>query len=272
MQPSNCGLRSLCLSLRTNRRLLIDMVQREVMGRYKGSIFGNFWALFQPIFMLTVYTFVFGIVFNARWGVDVTSTSEFAMALFTGLLIFGLFSECISKAPSIILSNVNFVKKVVFPLEILPVVSIGAAAVHLLIGLAVWLVFDLVFLGWPPLTIFLVPLIIVPLAFITLGISFFLASLGVFLRDINQITGMVVTALMFLTPIFYPISAVPQEFQSLMLLNPLTVIIESARDLMMWGRMPDWTALGVVTLISLAILTLGFAWFQKTKKGFADVT
>lgn len=273
MTPRNdCRLVFFGRALVANHRLILDMVRREVVGRYKGSLFGNFWALFQPIFMLSVYTFVFGIIFKARWGVEVTSTTEFAMALFTGLLMFGLFAECINRAPGTILANVNFVKKVVFPLEILPMVSIGAAAVHLAIGLMVWLVFDLVFLGLPPLTILWLPVILLPLAVMTLGLSYFLASLGVYLRDISQITGMVVTALMFLSPIFYPITAVPQEFQSIMRLNPLTVIIEAARDVMMWGKAPDWQALGLVCLFSLGVLALGFAWFQKTRQGFADVT
>lgn len=272
MKNIETGLPFLCTSVLSNKRLAFEMVRREVVGRYKGSFFGNFWMFFQPVFMLSVYTFVFGMVFKARWGVDAPSTAEFAMALFAGLLMFGLFSECINRAPLIILSNVNFVKKVVFPLEILPIISIGAASVHLGVGLIVWLIFTLVLLGPPPITMLWLPLIVLPLTLMTLGISYFLASLGVFLRDINQITGMVVTALMFLSPIFYPISAVPQKFQSLMLLNPLTVIIEAARDVMMWGKSPDWLSLGIVSLFSLLVLALGFAWFQKTRQGFADVT
>ena len=179
--------------------------------------------------MLAVYTFVFSVVFKTRWHSGIDSKTQFALMLFAGLLIFNLFSECINKAPSIIISNVNFVKKMVFPLEALPWVILGSAFVHMIISFAVWLVFFLLFFGIPPVTILLFPVILLPLVLLTIGISWFLASIGVYMRDISQIIGIVTTVLLFLSPIFYPLSALPQKYHTLFVLNPLTPVIEQAR-------------------------------------------
>lgn len=259
-------------SLWRNRALTLALVQREVVGRYRGSIFGILWSFFNPVFMLAAYTLVFSVVFKARWGLSSSDSKiEYALILFAGLMIFNLLSECINKAPGTILSNVNFVKKVVFPLEILPVVTLGSALFHGLISLSVWLVFYVVFFGTPPLTALLFPVVVLPLVLWTLGLSWLLASLGVYLRDVSQIVGVVTTMLMFLSPIFYPVSSVPEEYQSLLLLNPLTPVIEQARDVLVWAKQPDWSLYGIYSGASLLIAWLGFAWFQKTRKGFADV-
>ena len=263
--------RELLASLWRNRALIVTLVQREVLGRYRGSMLGMLWSFFNPIFMLAVYTFVFSMVFQARWSTNSTSRAEFALILFAGLLIFNLFAECITRAPTLILSNASYVKKVVFPLEILPWVSFGAALFHACISFTVWCFFYLGIIGVPKITLLLFPLLLLPLTLQILGVSWFLASLGVYLRDVSQIIGIVTTTLMFLTPIFYPVSAIPESYRPLIYLNPLTFIVEQARDLLIFGKSPAWGALGLVTLGSALVAWLGFTWFQKTRKGFADV-
>lgn len=262
---------ALIQSLRANWSLTLALARREIVGRYRGSFMGLMWSFFHPLLMLAVYTFVFSVVFNARWPQGTDSKTEFALVLFTGLIVFSLFSECVNRAPSVILNNANYVKKVVFPLEILPIVTLLSAGFHMLISILVWLGFYFIFFGVPPVTIMLLPLVLAPLVFITMGLSWLLASLGVYLRDVAQIIGVVTTILMFMSPIFYSVEALPVEYRSLMLANPLTTNIEQVRDVMIWGRGIDWTAWLLLLLGSMAMTWLGFAWFQKTRAGFADV-
>jgi lipopolysaccharide transport system permease protein len=221
--------------------------------------------------MLAIYTFVFGVIFKARWSEGGNSKAEFALVLFAGLIVFNLFSECIGRAPSLILSNANYVKKVVFPLEVLPWVVMGSALFHGLVSLAVLLVFYSVFLGVPPFSALLLPLIILPLLLFTIGISWVLASLGVYLRDISQIIGVVITMLMFLSGIFYSVSSLPAEYQQLLHMNPLVFIIEQVRDVLIWGKEPNYLLVFSYLGGAVFFAWLGFAWFQKTRKGFADV-
>ena len=258
-------------SLWRNRELIKASAKREVLGRYRGSFLGLLWSFFNPLFMLAVYTFVFSVVFKARWNVASDSKTEFALMLFAGLMVFNLFGESISRAPSLVLGNVNYVKKVVFPLEILPVVTLLSALFHGLISLGVWLLAHLMFFGLPHATVLYLPLIIVPFLLFVMGLSWWLASIGVFLRDVSQFIGTVITVLMFMTPIFYPVTALPEEFRQWLYFNPLTLVIEQSRDVLYWGKQPDFALLGIYALASVVIAWLGFAWFQKTRKGFADV-
>lgn len=232
---------------------------------------GVVWSFINPLFMLIIYTFVFSMVFKARWSVTSDSKTEFALILFSGLIVFNFFSECIGKAPSLILSNINYVKKVVFPLEVLPIVTVGSALVHAAINLFVWLIAYVIFIGTPPATIFLLPVIILPLMLITLGLSWFLASLGVYVRDVSQFIGMIVTVLMFLSPIFYPISSIPVEYQIFLKFNPLTPVLEQVRGVLFWGLIPDLGEWLMYFFSSLLVAWIGFSWFQKTRRGFADV-
>lgn len=255
-----------------NRELICKLVYREVVGRYKGSMLGVFWTLVTPMFMLAVYTFVFSVVFKARWGNGSTgSQAEFALVLFAGLLVFNLFAECINRAPGLVLSNVNYVKKVVFPLEILPWVSLGSALIHFSVSFGVWLIAYILLIGLPHWTLVLSPLVLLPFSLFVMGLSWGLASLGVYLRDVGQIIGIVVQVLMFLTPIFYPASALPERFQGLIFLNPLTPPIEMMRDVIYWGRLPSGELWLIGSMVAMVTAQLGFAWFQKTRKGFADV-
>lgn len=254
-----------------NRSLIGASIKREVFGRYRGSFLGIFWSFFNPLLMLAIYTFVFGTVLKTRWGTEGGSSVEFALVLFAGLMIFNLFAESINRAPNLIVSNPNFVKKIVFPLEILPYVVIGSAVFHLLISLGVWVLAYVVFYGVPPATVVYFPLAILPFLIFILGLSWMLASLGVFLRDVSQFIGIVITAMMFLSPVFYPASALPEGYRPLLYLNPLTPAIEYSRDVLYWGKQPDFTLLAVYLLGAALFAWLGFVWFQKTRKGFADV-
>ena len=267
-QPTS--LMSLVHSLWRNRQLMVQMTKREVVGRYKGSVMGLAWSFFNPVFMLVVYTFVFSVIFKSRWGGD-ESRTLFALVLFVGMIVLGLFSEVVNRAPSIILANVNYVKKVVFPIELLPVITMGAALFHALISLSVLLMAFLLFNGFLHWTVIFAPLILLPLVIMTLGISWMLSAIGVFLRDFSQTIGLITTVLMFLSPVFYPVTAVPERFRPFIMANPLTFIIEQAREVLIWGRLPNWIGLGSYTLVATMLAWAGYTLFQKMRKGFADV-
>lgn len=271
MRDFSSSPREMLACLWRNRSLIKASVQREVLGRYRGSIMGLLWSFLNPLFMLAIYTFVFSVVFKARWGTGSDSKTEFALVLFAGLIILNLFNECISRAPSLIISNVNYVKKVVFPLEILPFVALLSALFHGFISLAVWLLAYVIFFGPPHLTVLYLPLVVVPLFMFIMGLSWMLASLGVFLRDVTQFIGVFTTVLAFLSPVFYPVSSLPERYRHLLYLNPLTPVIEQTRDTLFWGRAPDAVLLGTCWIAAVLTAWLGFAWFQKTRKGFADV-
>lgn len=255
-----------------HRDLIWQMTRREVIGRYRGSAMGLAWSFLNPVFLLAVYTFVFSVVFKSKWGLhENESKTDFAIILFVGMIVYALFAECINRAPGLILANVNYVKKVIFPLEILPIVALGATLFHTLASLGVLIIAMVVLRDSVFWTVILFPLILLPLMFVTLGLSWFLASLGVYLRDVAQTTTILTSVLLFLSPVFYAVSALPPEFQSLLMLNPLTFIIEQSRAVLVWGKTPDWGGLAIYFAFSLAITWFGFWWFQKTRRGFADV-
>jgi lipopolysaccharide transport system permease protein len=270
-QPTS--LVALGKSLWCNRQLIVQMTKREVVGRYKGSAMGLAWSFFNPIFMLVVYTFVFSEIFKARWGGigGDASKTQFAVLLFVGLIVLNLFSEVLNRAPGLIVANVNYVKKVVFPVEILPVIAMGAALFHGLISMGVLSAAFILFNGYLHWTTVFAPFVFLPLVILALGLSWMLASLGVFLRDVGQTISIVTTVLMFLSPVFYPVTAVPEKFRPFIMANPLTFIIEQAREVLIWGHLPDWMGLSMYTLVATVMAWAGYAWFQKTRKGFADV-
>ncbi|MFQ5851455.1 MAG: ABC transporter permease, partial [Candidatus Binatia bacterium] len=195
----------------------------------------------------------------------------FALIMFCGLIVFNVFAECVTRAPGLILANANYVKKVVFPLEILPVTVLASALVHAAVSLLVLLLGLGFFLGILQWTIIFVPVIFLPLALFCLGFGWFLASLGVYIRDIGQVVGVLIPALMFLSPIFYPLSAVPELFRPLYHVNPLTFIVENMQAVVIWGQLPDWQSMGIGTAVALGTALIGYAWFERTRGGFADV-
>jgi lipopolysaccharide transport system permease protein len=223
-----------------------------------------------PAVLLACYTFVFSFVFGARWGQE-RSTVDFALILFTGLLLFNVLADCIARGPSLIINNQTYVKRVFFPLEILPIVSTTAALVGALISAVVLLVFVVAFRGVPQPAALLLPILFLPLALFSLSASYFLSALGVYLRDLQQATGLFITVLMFLSPIFYPLASVPEHLQPMLWWNPLTWIVESGRGLIFFDRPFPLIEYLSVTSVSLFLTWLGYAFFMKTRKGFADV-
>jgi lipopolysaccharide transport system permease protein len=266
------GLPQLFASLRHNRELIRQLTYQEIVGRYRGSLLGVAWSLVTPIIMLLIYTFVFSVVFGARWGgMDEGGRAGFAVVLFAGMTVFNLFADVVVRAPTLILANTNYVKRVVFPLEILPVVQLGNALFHFCVNMLAWAAAALFGFGSIPWTIVLLPLVLVPLLLGTLGAAWLLASLGVFVRDLAQTIGLVVTALLFLTPIFYPAQAIPARYRIYLEINPLAWVVEQARGVLIHGVLPSPAGLAAAWAIGLLVLWAGYAWFQKTRSGFADV-
>jgi lipopolysaccharide transport system permease protein len=214
---------------------------------------------------------VFSIVFKARWGAGEESKVSFAIVLFAGMIVHGLFAECLIRAPGLIVNQPNYVKKVVFPLEILPWVTIFSALLHFLISLGLLLVFCVLTGISLQASTLLIPLVMLPLMLMTLGLTWLFASLGVYMRDISQAMGIVTTILLFLSPVFYKTSALPGDYQFLLAINPLTLPIEQLRGVMLWGRGLDWENWAVSMSEGIVVCYIGFWWFQKSRKGFADV-
>lgn len=271
MKPYSASPAAMVSSIVRNRNLIFVLAKRDVLGRYRGSFGGLAWSFINPLIMLAIYTFVFSVVFKARWPGGSESKTEFAIVLFSGLLGFGFFSECINRAPGLIVAHPSYVKKIVFPIEILPLVAMESAGFHLLVGFMAWLGFYLLFFGIPHATILMLPVVLVPLALLIAGLSWLLASLGTFLRDIGQFITLVTTALLFLSPVFYSVESIPQEYRGIMMANPLTITIEQMRGVMIWGHLPDPGVYAFNLATSLLVLVGGFAWFQVTRRGFGDV-
>ncbi|WP_445146019.1 ABC transporter permease [Dyella sp. Tek66A03] len=251
--------------------LVIQMARRDVIGRYRGSFIGLLWSFFNPLLMLGVYTLVFGLIFKSRWGTQDGGQFEFAVILFAGLNINTMFAECANRAPMLIVDNTNFVKKIVFPLETLSWSTLCSALFHLAISTVVLLVFSLVVRGSIPWTVVLFPIVAAVFIPYVVGLIWLLASLGVFLRDLKQAIGIITAMLMFLAPIFYSKELIPLPYRNLLYLNPLTVIVEASRDVLVWGHMPNWTMLALYAVASSLFAWASFSWFERTRRGFADV-
>lgn len=270
--PQPTSIKSLIVSLWRNRQLILQMTKRDVMGRYKGSVVGIMWSFLNPLLLLVIYTFVFSVVFNARWGAGMPEGKfQFAILLFVGMIIHGLFSETLNRAPGLILSNVSYVKKIVFPLEILPVIAIGSSLFHAIVSVLALTIAFILLNGSLQWTIIFLPLVLFPLVLLTLGVAWGLASLGVFLRDVAQPISMAMTALLFASPVFYPITALPEHIRPWLMLNPLTFPIVQAREVIIFGHLPDWSGLSLYTALSIFTAWVGYTWFQKTRKGFSNV-
>lgn len=255
-----------------HRELIWRLSQREIQGRYRGSILGMGWSFLQPLAMLAVYTFVFSQVFKARWGgIEQAGPLAFAVNLFAGLIVFNLFAECASRGPGLITANPNYVKKVVFPLEILAPVCLGTATFHAISSLAVLLIFELASIGRIPLSALWLPIVWSPVLLISLAVLWVLSALGVFLRDIDQVIGVVVNMMMFLSPIFFPLSALPPRWLPLLQLNPLAQAIEQTRAVLVFGHQPGASYLIIGVGLGLVACELSYRGFQRAKPAFADV-
>ena len=264
--------KALLLTLWRQKNLILALTRREIEGRYKGSLFGIFWSVLTPLMMVSVFTFVFGEIFQSKWaGAKNANHLDFAAALFAGLLVYNLFAECIGKAPHLITSNPNYVKKIVFPLEVLSIVTVLAALFHFAVAYAVVVVLVL-FSGWElTWTVIYTPVVLFPLLLLVMGLTWLVSALGVFLRDIGQIIQPVLTALMFLSPIFYPLSSVNPKLQWIYHFNPITFVVEGLRAALLHNQAPvliDWFT---YTAMCTVVMAAGFLFFQRTRKGFSDV-
>jgi lipopolysaccharide transport system permease protein len=260
-----------------HRELLRQLTWREVTGRYRSSLLGFGWSFITPLVTLSAYTFVFGLVFRARWPQAATtagtngSLGSFGLTLFAGLIAFTFFAECLTRAPGIITASPNYVKKVVFPLEVLPVSVVGSALFHAAISVIVLLIAHQILQGVVDWSAVFLPIVFVPLVLLALGTTWFFASVGVFFRDAVHTVVLVAQVLMFMTPVFYPIDAVPHAFRWILELNPLTPLVENARRVTVQGQPPDWPSLGLSFVVGSLVAVVGYAWFVSTKRAFADV-
>jgi len=258
------------LELPRRRELILSLAKRDLLTRYKGSVLGLVWAVITPVVMIAIFTFIFAGIFGARFG-STSSHWDYALYLFCGLVPWTMFQDTLQQSATSIVNHANLVKRVVFPLETLPVAQACSALGNQLFATIALLLAVIIIQHRLPLTAVWFPVVLLPQLLLTIGAAWLLASLGVFLRDLGQTIGIITTVLLFLSPVFYPSSALPKAYLNWLLLNPLTFFIEEARNVLIWGRTPDWGGWVMAYLTSLAIAWLGFAWFQKTRKGFADV-
>ncbi|MCK4341963.1 MAG: ABC transporter permease [Phycisphaerae bacterium] len=260
-------------NLWSHRDLTWQLAQRDVTARYRSTYLGMLWSILNPLILLAIYTFVFSVVFQARWGDNPNeSRGEFALAMFCGILVYNVFSEVLIRAPSLVIGNPVYVKKLIFPLEVFVVSGLISALINMLISLGVWLIgWVLIMQTWPPLTGLWFPLLFIPVCLLTAGLAWVVASLGVFIRDLGHAVLLVVQMLFFMTPIFYKIGRVPFPFRYVLYANPLTWAVEDMRNVLMWGGQPNWIWLSVATVTSAAVALLGYAFFMKSKRAFADV-
>lgn len=270
--------RAVLTGLFRHRFLIAQLARREVSGRYRGSFLGGLWMFLEPLLRLAIYSFVFGTVLRVRWsGPEGSALGPeagqlgFAIFLFSGLIVHGLLAQCLSAAPRLITSNPNYVKRVVFPLEVLSYVSTSSALFQAAMSMAVLLVFQLAVTGALEPTALLLPVVWLPFVVLLTGLGWFLSALGVYLRDIGQMIGLAVTAMLFLGPIFFPLSVFPEGLRAIVYLNPITVIVNETRAVLLWGNLPDWGDLSLYALSAVAVAWLGHYWFSRVRRGFADV-
>lgn len=270
------GLQAFGVSFRRYRvaqqgYLLWQLTRRDVASRYRGSMMGILWSFIAPVVMLVVYTFVFSTVFNARWGGEDGGRSAFALNLFAGMLVHGFFAEGMARAPGLIQQHSSYVKRMVFPLWILPLVVVGSALFHTLVGFSVLLGAQLV-LGQPlHWEVALLPLLLLPLMLMAAGVGWLFAAIGVFVRDLAQVVPVLITVLMFMSPVFYPVTVLPEAYQRWMYLNPLTPPIEAARKLLFLGELPSLSGFALYALAAAAFSFICLMFFRRLSKGFADV-
>ena len=256
--------------LPSRAELIFSFAKRELLGRYKGSALGLAWAVLNPVVMIAIFTFIFAGIFGARFGTN-HSHWEYALYLFCGLLPWSMFQDSVQQSANTIVVNSNLVKRVVFPLEALPAAQVFAALGNQLFATVALLIATIIIRQRLELTAIWFPLLLIPQILFALGVSWLVASLGVFLRDIAQGITLLLMAWMYLTPIIYPESIVPEHFRTFIDLNPFTHLIRNYRHIFLDGLSPDWRGLGYFTLIATIFFLFGYWWFARTRKSFADV-
>ncbi len=262
-------LRAYCKDFELSKLFIV----REIATKYKGSQLGLLWTIVNPLIMLSVYTLVFSQIFQAKWGssADATKPMNFALNLFAGLIVFNIFSESATRAPTLITSNPNFVKKIKFPLHVLGEMVIGSSLFHALVSFGILLTAKLITENKIPITATMLPLVLLPFILMCLGLIWLLSTIGVFIKDINQVITAVVSMLMFLSPIFYPTSALPSGLQWMATINPLAIVIEQARQCIIGGIMPNTSHLLLETCIALIWCEVNYRALKRLEKSFGDV-
>ena len=269
--PSSLNPLSFVATCWRHRVMIFRLVARRIEEQYRGSVLGMAWVVLEPVAMLFVYTFVFSFVFSARWGALPADRGHFALYLFSGLTIYAVFSETVNESPRAILSAEAYVKQLVFPAEVLAWVALLTSLFKFAISWLVLLVWYGVSLGTPPATALLVPIVLLPVIFVTLGATWFLSALGVYLRDLGKLVGLFTTALLFLSPIFYPASVIPEQYRDLYFLNPFAGVLEISKQSLFEGVVPPFGEIAVLFAAGWLVAWVGHAWFMRTKAGFADV-
>ena len=250
--------------------LIFSLAKRDLLTRYKGSVLGIVWAIVTPVVTIAIFTFIFAGIFGARFGGS-NSHWDYALYLFCGLVPWNMFQETLQQSATTITGHANLVKRVVFPLETLPVAQALSALGNQLFA-TVALLFAIVLIQHQlPLTVLWLPVVLIPQLLLTVGAAWLLASLGVFLRDIVPGVSLVLMAWMYLTPIIYPESVVPEKFRWLISINPFTALIRTYRRIFLEGQSPDWAGLGFFAIIGFVMFVFGYWWFARTRKNFADV-
>jgi lipopolysaccharide transport system permease protein len=250
--------------------LIYSFAKRELLGRYKGSVLGIAWAVLTPAVMIAIFTFVFSGIFHARFNAG-GSHWDFAVYLFCGLLPWSMFQESIQQSANTILAHSNLVKRVVFPLETLPAAQVLAALGNQLFATIALLIAVILVRQRLDLTVLWLPVLLIPQLLFALGAAWLIASLGVFLRDITQGVTLLLMAWMYLTPIIYPESIVPERLRPFINLNPFTPLVRSYRRIFLEGSAPDWPGLAYFTAFAFLVFLFGYWWFARTRKSFADV-
>ncbi|MEN1972213.1 ABC transporter permease [Luteimonas sp. MJ204] len=253
------------------RDLTKELVRRDVLGRYRGANFGMLWSLIGPLMLLAIYTIAFGEILGSRWNQASGDTAAFGIVLFLGIIVHGFFAECFARSPRLMMDNANYVKRVVFPLDVLAWSVVVSALFHMVMNLLVFVVLNWLFFGGFSPTLWLLPVVLAPLVLLTVATCWMVSSLGVYIRDISQAVPVVVTALLFLSSAIVPVDTLPPKYQFVFSLNPLTFFIDEVREVALWGHYPDWAGLAGYALGSVVATYIAHAWFRITSKGFADV-
>lgn len=258
-------------TLYKNSYLLKQLVKKDIQQKYQGSVLGILWSFLVPILMLVIYTFVFSEVFQAKWDIDTSDKYEFALVLFCGLSAFNLVGEVMNRSTVLIASNTNYVKKVIFPLEMLPVVITLSSLFTCVISFAILIMAKLLLYHNVSKTLYMVFLMFIPLVILAVALSLIISAVSVYLKDIGNAISVIVTVLMYLSPVFFPLSAVPESFRGICEINPMTYIIENFRNVVLYGNSINWKFYGISCLVSLSLYWIGKAVFMRAKEGFADV-
>jgi len=254
-----------------NNYLLGQLVKKDIYQRYQDSVLGMIWSFLVPILMLIIYTFVFSEVFQAKWDIDTSDKYQFALVLFCGLSVFNMIAEVLNRSTSLIISNTNYVKKVIFPLEMLPVVITMSALFNCVISIIILVIAKIIIYHNVSSTVYQIAFMIFPLVILSVGISLLISAISVFLKDVSNLVSVFVTVLMYMSPVFFPLSAVPEEFQKFCMINPMTYLIENFRNVLLYGYCIDWKYYSISLAIAFIFYVVGLVVFRRSKEGFADV-